>query len=83
MNKKNIKCVDVHIVYDADDDNPYGKNTTVVTYDDNSTELIRSFSSPQEVELFCGKAYADITETRSGGALIVEYHYDGKHPYFN
>ena len=79
----NIKCVDIRIAHNANDDNPYGIKTTTVTYEDNSTEIIRSFSGPREVELFCSKAYVDSVKTSDETGTVVHMHYEGKHPYVN
>lgn len=81
MTEKNIKYVDTRIVYKHNDDD--GITTTVVTYDDGSTELFHMFHVPVEVELFCGKAYDSVTETTNECGRVVHIRHEGKHPYFN
>ena len=82
MNKKNIKCVDDRIVYKINSDDPYGFTTCTVTYDDGYTEVFRTFTVPAEIELFCGKAYVDETETVNECERVVYRHYEGKRPCF-
>ena len=83
MAKKKIKCVDHYTVYKHKDDNPYGITTCIVTYDDDSTELFPMFRAPVEVELFCGKAYDEITETVNETERVVHVHHWGKRACFN